>query len=108
MIDAPNVRAALDARFALAFVHLPESFKGFAVRKTVWVFQVDSGGGAVRDSFGQYVEDGLVQTLDSACGKSRGSLEGIHSRAEQGFGGVDVAQTQNPRLIQQQRFQCAA
>jgi len=39
MRDASNARAAFEARFAFAFVDLPESFKGLAVGKTVRMLQ---------------------------------------------------------------------
>ncbi len=43
MHDPPDVRATFDAGFVFAFIHLPEPFKSFAVRKSVSVLQVDSG-----------------------------------------------------------------
>ena len=60
MRNAPDASAALYTRFAFAFVHLPEPFKGFTVRKAVRLFEVDPRSRAVGQRVTQNIPNRLV------------------------------------------------
>src|SRR6267143_2121195 len=49
-----------------------------------------------------------MQTRDPLRRKTRGLFEWTNSGAKQRFGGVDVAEPEDLRLIQQQSLECAA
>src|ERR1051326_3681212 len=104
---APGVRESLDwggaggAGFTFAFVNAPATLIAAAEVAGVKVFGVNVHRRAVGDGFAEHVEDGAVEARGAAARDAGGWAEGVCAREEEDFRGVDVSESRDLRLVEE-------
>lgn len=102
-----DARAADEARFALAIVNAPAPFVSAAVVAAVDVHRIDVKRRAVRDRFGEHVENGAMKAWDATRRELRRADERIRARQEHRFRRIDVTKSNHFRLIYERLFERA-
>ena len=107
-MDHPfDARAADEAWFALAIVNAPAPFICAAVVAPIYVHRIDVERRAVRDRFGEHIENGAMKAWDATRREFRRADERIRARQKHRFRRIDVTKSNHFRLIYERLFERA-
>src|SRR6185295_20140157 len=102
-----DARIAFNASLTLSVVNLPETFEGFAVRKTIRMLEIHPRGRTVAEGVGEHRANRLVQAIYPLRRQRGSKLERINAGSEQRLSRVNIPEAKNFGLIEQERLQGA-